>query len=169
MRIEAANARTLLALEEQRATVAVELGAIDAHRAALERKFRTIRGILASYREMLANGNGGAGSFVELPPDFFAGKGIVEATRIFLRMTGIPQPHRTVVKALQDGGIESSSKHFTDTVRNLLTRNANKQGELIWQEGKWSLREWELFDDLQARLDAAGVRKSSPESAAARD
>jgi len=74
----------------------------------------------------------------QLGPGVFHGLSISEAARKFLEITKKKQKVRAICDALQQGGIESSSKNFYNNVYTTLGRTKD-----FIQIGKyWALAEW---------------------------
>jgi len=62
-----------------------------------------------------------------------------------LRWIDEPQTNRQVAEALLKGGVKSDAGNFASTLRSVLLKKQDKQnGQVVWLDNKWHLREWIL-------------------------
>jgi len=78
----------------------------------------------------------------EVKFDTFFGLSIPDAIRKFLTMTKRPQSVSDITRALQDGGLTTTSKNLLATAGSTLSRLKQTDGDLVPVQGKWGLREW---------------------------
>jgi hypothetical protein len=69
----------------------------------------------------------------------FFGMTIPDGIRAYLRMAKRPTPSPVLIKALSDGGLQSTSKNFAASIRTTLTR---LRGEVVNLPTGWALVEW---------------------------
>jgi hypothetical protein len=69
----------------------------------------------------------------------FFGMTIPDGIRMYLRMAKRPTPSPVLIKALEDGGLQSTSKNFAASIRTTLTR---LRGEVVNLPNGWALAEW---------------------------
>lgn len=124
-----------------------ELVHVTSERARLDKREAALRKTIAGLRELISL-NGGTPpasptSEVVIPPNHFDGLTITDAATEYLLMAGKPQTNRQIVEALTKGGITSTAKDFSSTVRAILLREHEKpDGTLVWDVPNWYLREW---------------------------
>ncbi len=79
----------------------------------------------------------------EVPSGAFLGKSVREATILYLSLIKRNQTTREIAAALQAGGMESTSKNFTEMVGTVLYQIMKKAGGAILRIGDaWGLAEW---------------------------
>jgi hypothetical protein len=155
-------ARFLSNEEEVLAYLIPQLAELDAQREALESKRRIVADHIARVKESTAyyraalaarNGNGAAAP-IRVPHDAFKGLNLLEAIKKYLRIAGTFQTTREIAKAVKEGGYESTSKNFTNTVRTSLDR-AREKGEIISEDKKWGLLGWIQQDLMPSELTSS--------------
>jgi hypothetical protein len=155
--VEELCANNVSSLEEQLAMLRPQLADLDAKRVTLAQTITSLQETVANYRKLLGIGNGnGASASIKIPRNFFAGMSVIEAVKKYLRLVKMSQTNREIVEALKDGGFEAKSNRFVDTVRTLLTRNAEQRGDLVWKDKKWELAEWQDEVPIEANDDFKG-------------
>ena len=66
---------------------------------------------------------------------------VPDAIRKYLSMKKQPQALSEITKALQDGGLKTTSKNLMGIVGPTLSR-MKKAGDVLPIQGKWGLAEW---------------------------
>jgi hypothetical protein len=74
----------------------------------------------------------------EVTSDAFFGLSIPEAARKYLRMSKKPRSTSEICRALKEGGLTSTAKHFYSTVYPILER----QQDIVRVGKNWGLLEW---------------------------
>lgn len=101
------------------------------------------------------------GNAVEIHPDTFVGKTIVEGACMYLRMTGRPaKSTENITEALNRGGLRVAK----ESVSAILMRDANQGGEIYKiGRGVWGLTEW--YSGVPKRGKKRGTEKEEGEQA----
>jgi CRISPR/Cas system-associated exonuclease Cas4 (RecB family) len=132
----------LESLEEELAQVQEQQEELIERETALE---QAIDGM----RELVSLEN--VGNIVELEAhdapvikrNMFANASIAQAALYYLDLVGESQTNRQIVDALIQGGKKSTAKRFTDTVRSILLREAQRPNSPIyWTGTAWALTNW---------------------------
>lgn len=77
----------------------------------------------------------------------FKGLSVVEASKKYLKFVGQPCNTRSIVQALEKGGIVFKTKKPYSSVYTTLSR-AQKRG-IVLKDSKWTLDEWEPNENTQ--------------------
>jgi len=123
--------------------------------ADLEAKKAVIDSAIASVRAAMAAGALGVGEGAgaattpattpfngDIPRGLFFGKSIPEAAKLYLSMVKQKQSTADIVRALEEGGMETTSDDFSATVNAGLFRASRKFGEIVRVKGQWGLAGW---------------------------
>lgn len=98
--------------------------------------------------ERFAAGTSGSGAVVaqhveQIRPDTFFGHTIPEAAKKYLGMTGRQtRSVEQIADSLLKGGMETNARDFVGTVKAMLRRYEERDGEVIRVGGEWGLAEW---------------------------
>jgi len=83
------------------------------------------------------------GAQVTLRSDSFFGMGISDAAVKYLGIVKAPKDTRTIMHALEQGGLTHSSKNFYGTLFTSLTRRESNEGDVTRvKKGEWGLSVW---------------------------
>jgi hypothetical protein len=153
--------------------------------AHLEAKRAALDALIDSYRAALSVGalgpvgdvdlsavSGGAGigskpsGPVDLPQGALLGKSIPEGIKLILAAARRKVPIKEITAALREGGIESTSRFFENTVSTALHRLKTSGQVLKFNDG-WALAEF-YPENLRNRLAAAQAEQKTPKKPKAR-
>lgn len=125
---------------------------LEAKKAAIEATLATLRsamaiGALGQAGDVPTAFNGGSSSAPmyggDVPDGAFHGKGIPEATKLYLEIVKKKQTTREVADALQKGGMESTSSNFVGVVQAGLNRARKLPNSQLVKLGiYWGLKPW---------------------------
>lgn len=131
------------------------LADLEAKKAVLEGTIASVRAALAagalgaSAGEMVHGGDSASTTPVnqvpfdgDIPSGMFRDKSIPEAAKMYLAMTNRKQTTKEIAKALEEGGMHTTSDNFADTVNAGLFRASRKFGEIVRVKGQWGLATW---------------------------
>jgi hypothetical protein len=140
--MEIDNYKALADIEKELASLVEEQDKLARKRSALEK-------LAGGYRELISLNGGSApapsSKVTAITPKMFANCGISEGAIKFLRLMGTSQTNRQITDALVQGGKESTSDRFADTVRTTLIHHSQKPSSpLLWTGKDWELKEWDL-------------------------
>lgn len=136
------------------------LADLEAKRAALDNAIATVRQLV----------NLGAEPSVGVSPqeryepsaavrfDSFFQMTVPDAIRKYLSMKKQPQALSEITKALQDGGLKTTSKNLMGIVGPTLSR-MKKAGDVLPIQGKWGLAEWYPAARKEATKPARGPKR----------
>lgn len=137
---------------------------IDYHKvlADMEAKRDAMNVAIEGMRLMLglASGSGGAAlspitGELLIENGAFFGMSIQDAAEKYLRMTPrVLRATKEIADALEEGGFDTSSKRFFNTVYNSLSRYTAPNGPFVKVNGKWGLLEW--YPNYKAKARKAG-------------
>lgn len=74
----------------------------------------------------------------EIPHDAFFQMTIPDAAKKYMTLVKRTKPMADIIEALMRGGLKSSSKNVTNTIRSILSR----EGSFVRVNGEWGLAEW---------------------------
>ena len=128
--------------------MAQETSPYDAVIADLETKCLQISGVIEALKQLRTMGvpaipsltqvpvRNASGS--EIPHDAFFQMTIPDAAKKYLTLVKRTKPMADIIEALMRGGLKSSSKNVTNTIRSILSR----EGSFVRVNGEWGLAEW---------------------------
>jgi hypothetical protein len=135
---------------------------LEAKRAVLDQMIELTRQIVGQNLPVGngAFGSGGPGGAIQvgeaLRSDSFFGMSAPQACRAYLEMSKQTKTAPEIARAIQQGGIKTTSKNFLTTVHTALKRLA-ESGELVKvKRGEWGLVEW--YPSLRGKGRGAASR-----------
>jgi hypothetical protein len=127
-----------------------DLTSVVEEQERLSRKRVALEKLVSGYRELINLNGGSAPATTTTVPSSpitrttFAKLGIAEGAIHYLRLLGKSQTNRQITDALVQGGKESTSDRFADTVRTTLIHHSQKPNSpLLWTGKDWELKEWD--------------------------
>ena len=150
--------------------------------AVLEAKRAALDALIGSYRAALSlgalgqpgdvdvtpyrgPGGGGGSAAIDLPQGALLGKSLPAAIHLYLSAARRKQTTREVVTALKDGGVESTSRNFENTVATALHRLKAAGTVLKFNDG-WGLAEF-YPESIRSRITAQADQKATAKKTAA--
>lgn len=138
--------------------------------ADLESKRDALNAAIEGIKTMLAVTSGSAytpatpmSGEAQIENGAFFGMAIPSATEKYLRMTPrVLRSTKEISDALQQGGIETVSKKFFNTVFNAITRYIAPDGQFVKVGSKWGLAEW--YPDYKPKARRGGKDESEEDS-----
>jgi hypothetical protein len=121
---------------------AAVLADLEAKRAALDSAIAAVRQLLNLGTEQGSSGSPGQQKREQVVRfDSFFQMTVPDAIRKFLTITTQPQTLSEITKALEQGGLKTTSKNLMGIVGPTLSR-MKKAGDVLPIQGKWGLAEW---------------------------
>ncbi len=152
------------------------LAVLEAKRAALDALIGTYRAALSlgalgqpgdvdvtAYRGQSGPGGGAA---IELPQGALLGKSLPAAIHLYLSAARRKQTTKEIVTALREGGVESTSRNFENTVATALYRLKSAGAVFKFNDG-WGLTEFypeSIRSRFAAQTDHKMAKKSAPKA-----
>ena len=144
--------------------------------AVLEAKRAALDALIGSYRAALSlgalgqpgdvdvpayrgPGGPGGGAAVDLPQGALLGKSLPAAIHLYLSAIRRKQTTKEIVTALKDGGVESTSRNFDNTVATALHRLKAAGTVLKFNDG-WALSEF-YPESIRSRITAQADQKAT--------
>ena len=127
-------------LEAEYQTTISEVKRLSQRQSALEKAITGVRELIS------LNGGGVEPENTDkpsIPAKIYADMTYLDAAVHYLRLVGHKLTNREIADAMTEGGKESSSKRFSDTVRAVLRYEADKaDSPIYWTGSHWDLKEF---------------------------